>query len=442
MRLFPVLELALCATASAGASGQLSVVHGYDAVHKDLTIRQTDASAPTCPGSNSTSYTSNGEAFIIECGIDRPGPSLAFNMTVTFSQCIDLCASETSCIDVTWSPDTNDCYSMDILHDPVADSSIWGARSSSVSDPKLTCPGNDGTNYTTANDHVFVVECGLDRPGGDLSTEQTPSLESCIELCVNTTACVDVSWVYGQPDGSCYMKSQQNTPNSNPSVWGARSLNSTGTVTSSSTSNQQAPPGAQEHPGSTAVNSTAGPAFTCPDSNGTLYSTYNNETFIIECYLDRPGNSANQQTVGLRECLDLCASTTGCADVSWVVQSATSGVCYMKNQILNGTTAQNVWGARWSNTTYLYMPPTKPVYAYATAAVTHPVAPAAFTDIPYTMIDEMQGDTFFDHFQFGTVGLKTPLLQLEPDASNRIMTPLSALSRMLVLLTPQKPSLT
>lgn len=56
--------------------------------------------APSCPASNGTTYTSGGKAFIVECGIDRPGNDLQMTYVAGLGQCIDRCAATSQCVDV------------------------------------------------------------------------------------------------------------------------------------------------------------------------------------------------------------------------------------------------------------------------------------------------------------------------------------------------------
>lgn len=47
----------------------------------------------------------------------------------------------------------------------------------------------------------------------------TPTLESCIALCVSTAGCIDVSYEISQ--GVCYMKNVLNAVKESATVWGA-----------------------------------------------------------------------------------------------------------------------------------------------------------------------------------------------------------------------------
>lgn len=83
---------------------------------------------------------------------------------------------------------------------PVAGSSSQGSSVSS----NLNCPSSNGTSYTAANGAMFVIECGMDRAGNDLSMVHINSgqLQACMDICSSTSKCVDVS----MSGSACYMK--------------------------------------------------------------------------------------------------------------------------------------------------------------------------------------------------------------------------------------------
>jgi hypothetical protein len=74
----------------------------------------------------------------------------------------------------------------------------------------ITCPADDGIVYTDeATGSIFIVECGTERPGGDLQGTGpywVNSLEECIGTCAANLQCVNVVYVPGTP-GPCYIKS-------------------------------------------------------------------------------------------------------------------------------------------------------------------------------------------------------------------------------------------
>lgn len=90
-------------------------------------------------------------------------------------------------------------------------------------------------------------------------------------------------------------------------------------------------------------------SLSCPGSNGASYTASNGAVFVVECYTDRPGGDMGMQyTASLDACANLCATTSGCKDVSWVPGSPT-GPCYMKNALNAASTNNGIYGARLSS---------------------------------------------------------------------------------------------
>ena len=110
------------------------------------------------------------------------------------------------------------------------------AAISAVAAP-LTCPGSDGTIFTSNND-TFVIQCYQDHFGGDIGSGTTASLAACIALCTSTTNCIDVSFVptdYYHPSvGTCWMKNSIQSIQPNGAVWGAQLVASSSAPSSAS----------------------------------------------------------------------------------------------------------------------------------------------------------------------------------------------------------------
>ncbi|XPS97036.1 hypothetical protein M3J09_006279 [Ascochyta lentis] len=233
--------------------------------------------------------------------------------------------------------------------------------SSSGTPVSITCPGDNGKTVNTASG-AFIVECYVDRAGGDFSTQYPDSggFDTCIQICANTPTCVDVSYV---PNGPCYLKNALGTPNSNSGVWGARSAalvvsSSTASSTAASTatvftstpiarssSSIAATSSAAASPSSTGA---AGANVACPGDDGKKFTT-SAGIFVIECYIDRNNNDvgpASSNPTSYAGCMNACAATTGCQAVSYVP----NGPCYLKNGIGAANTNNGVWGARLSTT--------------------------------------------------------------------------------------------
>lgn len=69
----------------------------------------------------------------------------------------------------------------------------------------LSCPDSNGTVYTASNGATFVLECYLDRNGGDFAVDYVSSYAGVCEACSTTAGCVAFSWLPGVNNPN-YMK--------------------------------------------------------------------------------------------------------------------------------------------------------------------------------------------------------------------------------------------
>jgi hypothetical protein len=191
-----------------------------------------------------------------------------------------------------------------------------------VGPANVTCTdnANDQGNYTSSTGAVFKILCGVDYAGGDLSATTTNTFADCIEACATTSGCVDVS--YG--GNACYLKNQLETSVSKDWVWTAQLVKNTASAGSV--------PGAN------------GNQLTCDNKQceGTNYTTSSGLTFEVLCGVDYAGGdlaAANSAT--FESCIETCANTTGCIDVSYVAPS-----CYMKSQLGTPENRDWVWTAK------------------------------------------------------------------------------------------------
>jgi hypothetical protein len=92
--------------------------------------------------------------------------------------------------------------------------------SSATAAKDLTCADgkDDKKSYTAANGGSFIIECGVDYGGNDLSAVDSASFTACMDTCDSTAGCVDVSYVWGR----CYMKSAAETSSAAGYVWTGR----------------------------------------------------------------------------------------------------------------------------------------------------------------------------------------------------------------------------
>ena len=176
----------------------------------------------------------------------------------------------------------------------------------------LECPTSNGLQYTAGNS-IFDIKCGVDYWGGDLpGVERYETFEECITSCSHRDGCVSVA--YG--DKNCYLKgSVSSDVRDNYNTW-------------------------------TAVLNTT-PLLTCVNdaSDGKVYTAPSGAQFTIACGTDYYGGDMGLvQTETFTQCLDACASATGCVDVAY-----NGNFCYLKNKINEARSDSNVWGAKLVN---------------------------------------------------------------------------------------------
>lgn len=107
----------ICANNTAefcGAGNRLTVYQNTSWVAPSSTSASAGASATStasgasstgisCPASNNTIATSNGQNFTIECGVDHYGGDLTSLTVSSFQGCVDACAQNSQCVDVSLS---------------------------------------------------------------------------------------------------------------------------------------------------------------------------------------------------------------------------------------------------------------------------------------------------------------------------------------------------
>ncbi|KAK8257222.1 WSC domain-containing protein [Phyllosticta capitalensis] len=207
----------------------------------------------------------------------------------------------------------------------------------------LSCPSADGRVYNTTAGSGYIIECYTDHFAGDMGSTSTASFEGCIAACDAASGCVDVSYVYG----ACYLKNSAGAASTNNNVLGARLIARNGTYVSSVTSTASSISTSAGQSATSALSTaSATPSsslISCPSGDGSTYMAADNKTFIIECGIDHAGGDLGAPTYpydfGL--CINQCASTSGCVDVSF-----NGGPCYMKGSVGAAVANSGIWGAR------------------------------------------------------------------------------------------------
>ncbi|KAF3039675.1 hypothetical protein E8E11_006828 [Didymella keratinophila] len=180
--------------------------------------------------SDGITYTASKGRFRIICGKEYPGGDLTSTSTSTFEDCIETCATNARCIDVSYV--NGACYLKQTLTTLSEVGYAWTAQlidaQPSLPSPSATPTGpaplscldnaDNGKSYTTESGKIFTVECGVDHAGGDLAAVDSTTFETCMDACAVRDGCIDVSWVYG----SCYLKSTLNEGVILSHVWTGR----------------------------------------------------------------------------------------------------------------------------------------------------------------------------------------------------------------------------
>jgi len=188
---------------------------------------------------------------------------------------------------------------------------------------QLSCPADNETLYVDPTTQAtYRIECGFDRPQGDMpgSPGYTSTLEQCIALCSETSGCVDVTYVPGNP-GPCYFKSVLNAPQAKAGQIGAHLVSAEG--------------------------------VTCPNPNPICVDVPDDGTcYYTECNSQRAGNVLTTLiTTTFNDCIDECEANylNGCAYVNFAPGVGTilpGGTCTLQttySQTL--TSVSGSWGS-------------------------------------------------------------------------------------------------
>jgi hypothetical protein len=142
------------------------------------------------PGAAFT-YTTSAGNYDILCGKDYFSADLRSLHTETFADCLTACDQEAACVTVSYA--NGFCYLKNQVTTTVSNANVWAAKKQNAKET-LTCidKKDDGKVYK-ASKGQYKVTCGKEYAGGDLSSTSTASFEACIEACVGTDGCVDVS---------------------------------------------------------------------------------------------------------------------------------------------------------------------------------------------------------------------------------------------------------
>jgi len=304
----------------------------------------TTSSAPAATG-NSTSLscpTNDGQVyngFTIHCNTDYAGGDMGFVSASTLESCINTCSSTAGCVDASYTGSI--CYLKNTVTAGVSSNGIIGFQkvgavsasttgsgtfasnatttaTASATATGLSCPGSDQKTY-----QGFTIYCATDFFGGDMGNQYMPTLEGCISLCASTSGCVDISYA----NNICYLKNTLESSVSNSAVIGAKLTGTNVAVSTASTTTASA----------AAVATSSGLSCVNNKNNGATY-----KGFTVQCGTDYPGGDLGYKWVEtLENCIDLCATTSGCMDIAF-----SNNICYLKSTVTSVVSDANVIGAK------------------------------------------------------------------------------------------------
>jgi len=328
----------------------------------------------------------NGGKYKVICGTDYEGGNSKTLTDVSFEACMDACDLAADCVDVSFL--AGSCYLKNQLLPAQEQPLVW----TGLKVGPLSCDNkkDDGKIYTAANGQAFEIRCGKDYFGGDLGALNVETFDDCLDACGDTAGCINVAYVYG----NCYMKNEQKEVQNNDWVWGAVVVDKPTTTSS-------------------VLGPTSTSTLTCEGwvSDNSFFVTNQNKRYEILCGVDYEGGDTSLQTVKTFEgCLDLCDSTEGCIDVTYVGKS-----CYMKDKIVAEPVKKDyVWNAR-----YLGPGPTAVITSSMVTATPRACAfsgnnidPATNADVDTSIITNLDPKTRVNLFYAQTGGTRAVTLDL------------------------------
>ncbi|KAJ4380950.1 hypothetical protein N0V86_003297 [Didymella sp. IMI 355093] len=247
-------------------------------------LRQDDL---TCVGKDQEAtftYTTSAGNYDILCGKDYLNADLSSLRTETFADCLTACNEEVACATVAYA--NGFCYLKNQVTTTVPNASVWAAKKQNAKE-SLTCvEGKDNGKTYPASKGQYNIICGKEYAGGDLVSTSTASFEACIEACVSTDGCIDVSYV----NGACYMKNTKTSLIEAGHVWTAELIRAEST------------PKVEE--------------FSCIDGkdNGKIYNAPSGKKYTIECGIDHAGGDflTIPHETTFQSCMDVCDVTPEC----------------------------------------------------------------------------------------------------------------------------------
>ncbi|EKG13019.1 hypothetical protein MPH_09839 [Macrophomina phaseolina MS6] len=210
-----------------------------------------------CPKNNGEPYTtSNGAVLTVQCTTDHYGGDYESHQVASYEDCLELCSTHSLCKAISFHLTNNICYLKSNILPGSDNQGVWsavlvsagtgtdsgddqkpsstaltGTPSSSDHVSTINCPRENGLVRSAASLEKFIIECLVDRGGGDIpgrAPAWTDSFQACINVCGAVDACRGVSWDNSYPgvNKPCYLKQDLNPPVQNSNIWAARKYGS------------------------------------------------------------------------------------------------------------------------------------------------------------------------------------------------------------------------
>ncbi|KAG9658955.1 WSC domain protein, partial [Aureobasidium melanogenum] len=376
-----------CFSPCAGNSSQ------YCGGASRLSIYYTSAnlteSTISCPSGNGQNFTTpNNATFNINCAGDSNGKDL--NMVYVnngIQECVKTCSTTSGCVAASLSGTA--CYMKSTFGTMRSASGVQHAQlmsggaassssssSSAASSTKSSSASSSAKASSTSSSasatsslpssatnsagSVYNLYYSSDSGQGSFTnTQASSSYTDCMTACDANSKCTAFTYVGGKNgvgSGTCWLKTQMgNAVSSNSNVLsGSRvSMGNKAAASSSSSSAIASQSGFVTASGSSAqaASSTASSATAtatstvaaCPNANNTIYTDKTSGAqFLIECGVDHAGGDLKMVYVSsFASCIQTCAQTTGCVDVS-----LSGTACYMKKSVGSVVKSGGILGAK------------------------------------------------------------------------------------------------
>jgi hypothetical protein len=380
-----------CFSPCAGNSSQ------YCGGANRLSIYYTSANLATstisCPSGNGQNFTTpNNATFNINCGADSNGKDLSMvYVNNGIQECVKTCSTTTGCVAVSLSGTA--CYMKSTAgtlktsgaQHAVLVSSAPGSSSSSSSSSSSAAGTSSKASSTSSSasstssgpssatnsaGSVYNLYYSSDSSQGSFTnTQASSSYTDCMSACDSNTKCTAFTYVGGKSgvgSGTCWLKTQMGNAVSSDSnhlsgsrvslgnkvVVSSASSSKTGSSSSSSaissasgfvTASGTSAKVAASTTSSSATSTATSTAAVCPNSDNTIYvDQTTGAQFLIECGVDHSGGDLKMVYVkDFATCIQTCAQTTGCVDVS-----LSGTACYMKKSVGSVVKSSGIKGAK------------------------------------------------------------------------------------------------